>query len=241
MLAVMTGIVALATAGLWFNEKPAEILDENLSTAVNAPLSQPTSSEGAAASESKETAPISLAAIPSNSGAGLDKITEIVSEKIDPADKQSAENALPIANDAIASELRNKGSAQSASDSNPSMPAINSSSESKQQVASKQPIDAASLKKHLAAAEKAMKAGRFTTPLKDNAHKHYQAALAIDPNNAQANAGLKKIVDRYVQYIEKAKSTGQSNRVELYLQRAEAVLPDDPKLQKIRAALAAAQ
>ena len=98
-----------------------------------------------------------------------------------------------------------------------------------------------SLKKHLAAAEKAMKAGRFTTPLKDNAHKHYQAALAIDPNNAQANAGLKKIVDRYVQYIEKAKSTGQSNRVELYLQRAEAVLPADPKLQKIRAALAAAQ
>jgi serine/threonine protein kinase len=241
MLAVMTGIVALATAGLWFNEKPAEILDENLSTAVNAPLSQPTSSEGAAASESKETAPISLAAIPSNSGAGLDKITEIVSEKIDPADKQSAENALPIANDAIASELSNKGSTQSASDSNPPMPVINSSSESKQQVASKQPIDAASLKKHLAAAEKAMKAGRFTTPLKDNAHKHYQAALAIDPNNAQANAGLKKIVDRYVQYIEKAKSTGQSNRVELYLQRAEAVLPDDPKLQKIRAALAAAQ
>ena len=241
MLAVITGIVALATAGLWFSEKPAEILDENLSAAVDAPLSQPASSEGTAASENKEIASISLAAIPSNSGAGLDKITEIVSERIDPADKQPAENAPPIANDAIVSELSNKGSAQSATDSNPPMPAINSSPESKQQVASKQPIDAASLKKHLAAAEKAMKAGRFTTPLKDNAHKHYQAALVIDPNNAQANAGLKKIVDRYVQYIEKAKSTGQSNKIELYLQRAEAVLPDDPKLQKIRAALAAAQ
>lgn len=63
--------------------------------------------------------------------------------------------------------------------------------------------------------------------------------LATEPNNAEARAGLQKIVDRYVQFIEKAKTEGKLNMVKLYLQRAESVLPEDPKLQNIRKELAA--
>ena len=76
---------------------------------------------------------------------------------------------------------------------------------------------------------------RNTTPAKDNAHKHYRMVLAIETNNAEARAGLQKMVNRYIQFIEKASAEGSRERVMLYLQRAESVLPDDPKLQRIRA------
>ena len=63
----------------------------------------------------------------------------------------------------------------------------------------------------------------------------------MEPNNAQALAGLQQIVGRYVQFIDKAKAEGRLNDAKLYLQRAEAVLPDDPKLQGIRAELGVAR
>ena len=99
--------------------------------------------------------------------------------------------------------------------------------------------DAALIRKHLVAAEKAYKLGHFTTPSRDNAYKYYQMVLATESSNAEAHAGLQKIVDRYVQFIEKAKAEGKLNMVKLYLQRAESVLPEDPKLQNIRKELAA--
>ncbi|AEJ00944.1 serine/threonine protein kinase [Nitrosomonas sp. Is79A3] len=99
--------------------------------------------------------------------------------------------------------------------------------------------DEALIQKHLVAAEKAYKAGHFTTPSRGNAYKYYQIVLTMEPSNAEARAGLQKIVDRYVQFIEKAKTEGKLNMIRLYLQRAESVLPDDPKLQNIRKELAA--
>ncbi|MEK6594926.1 MAG: serine/threonine protein kinase, partial [Pseudomonadota bacterium] len=59
--------------------------------------------------------------------------------------------------------------------------------------------------------------------------------------NTEARAGLQKIVDRYVQFIEKARIEGRLNDARLYLQRAESVLPGDPKLQRIRTELIAAR
>jgi serine/threonine protein kinase len=95
------------------------------------------------------------------------------------------------------------------------------------------------IQKYLAVAEKAYKAGHFTTPSRNNAYKYYQMVLVTEPENAEARAGLQKIVGRYVQFIEKAKIEGKLNMVRLYLQRAELVLPDDPKLQNIRKELVA--
>jgi hypothetical protein len=99
---------------------------------------------------------------------------------------------------------------------------------------SDQPLDLAAINKHLASAERAFKAGRLTTPAKDNANKYYQMVLAIDPDNPRARAGQQQIVDQYVRFIETAKARGQRHHIQRYLQRAESVLPDDPKLERIR-------
>jgi tetratricopeptide (TPR) repeat protein len=110
---------------------------------------------------------------------------------------------------------------------------------SKKQNLPEKPTDEGSIKGYLAAAKKAMKAARFTTPSRDNAYKYYQMVLAIEPDNAEALAGLQKIVDRYVRFLEQARSEGKLNTAKRTLQKAESVLPDDPKLQSIRAELAA--
>ena len=67
---------------------------------------------------------------------------------------------------------------------------------------------------HLAAAERAMKELRLTTPEGDSAYDHYQAILATEPNNADAQAGLQKIVDMYVHFVEKAITDQNRNRPE---------------------------
>lgn len=97
------------------------------------------------------------------------------------------------------------------------------------------------IKKYLDVAEKAMKVGHFTTPPRSNAYKYYQLVLATEPDNVEARAGLQKIVDRYVQFIEKAKTEGKLNMIKLYLQRAESVLPDDSRIRKIRGEIEAIQ
>ena len=94
--------------------------------------------------------------------------------------------------------------------------------------------DKSAIKIHLNAAEKAMRASRFTTPAKDNAFKHYQMVLDIDPDNDIAQAGLRRIVDRYIQFIAKAKIEGRLADAELYLERAGNVLPNDVRLEKIK-------
>ncbi len=147
-----------------------------------------------------------------------------------------------LANLSVEPEFKDKETAEPASDSNHQLVVADQSlPQSKQQNWSEKPTDAKFIKKHLAAAEKAMKVGRFTTPLKDNAHKYYQMVLAIESSNAEARAGLQKIVDRYIQFIGKASIEGRFNDARLYLQRAESVLPDDPELRRIRVDLAAAK
>ncbi|MCP5245131.1 MAG: hypothetical protein H6937_03885 [Burkholderiales bacterium] len=102
------------------------------------------------------------------------------------------------------------------------------------------PVHAATSSKisqHLAAAEKAIKALRMTTPAGDNAYEHYQSVLAIDPNNAEARAGIEKMVDMYVHFSEKAITDNQLNTARVYLRRAENLLPGSPKLNNLRAKL----
>lgn len=99
-------------------------------------------------------------------------------------------------------------------------------------------VDAPMIKAHLTAAENAIKLDRLTTPPEDNALEYYQMVLAMEPDNTDALTGLQKIVDRYIQLIRSAQTQGKPNRVELYLHRAGSVLPNDPKLQKIRNAVA---
>ncbi|MCB1949269.1 hypothetical protein [Nitrosomonas sp.] len=91
--------------------------------------------------------------------------------------------------------------------------------------------------KHLAAAEKALKDLRMTTPSGDNAYEHYQAVLKIDPSNVEARSGIQKMVDMYIYFAEKAIADGKKNNARIYLQRAENLAPGSPKLKNLRAEL----
>lgn len=93
------------------------------------------------------------------------------------------------------------------------------------------------ISQHLAAAEEAIKALRMTTPAGDNAYEHYLSVLAIDPDNAEAHAGIEKMVDMYIYFTEKAIVEDQLNTARVYLQRAEHLRPGSPKLKNLRAEL----
>ena len=77
----------------------------------------------------------------------------------------------------------------------------------------------------------------MTTPAGDNAYEHYLSVLAIDPDNAEAHAGIEKMVDMYIYFTEKAIVEDQLNTARVYLQRAEHLRPGSPKLKNLRAEL----
>lgn len=198
-IGVMAGIVALATAGLWFDEKPAEKPDDRQG-ATSQPLFQRNPDKTTVTPETKEEQSIALTSTPSSQASGSKNKVESAQNEIIEAEKQSNKQDAP-----------------------------------------EKPIGQGLIQGYLAAAEKAMKATHLTTPVEDNAYSYYQMILAIEPGNTEARAGLQKIVDRYVQFIEKARIEGRLNDARLYLQRAESVLPGDPKLQRIRTELIAAR
>lgn len=110
-------------------------------------------------------------------------------------------------------------------------------SQSNQQSSPESATGDGSIRSHLEAAETAIAALRLTTPAENNAYRHYQAVLALDPENAEAEAGIQRIVDLYVWLIEKAIAERRFRRAAIYLARAEAVSPNAPSLQKVRTEL----
>lgn len=194
-IGVMAGIVVLVTYGLWFEKKPAELVDDKQSTVASQPLFQRNPGKTAVTpviiKEERSATPTIVAQ--SNPELGSEKILE--------AEQQPEQIDLKAT-------LITK-------------------------------TDEVLIQKYLVAAEKAYNAGYLTTPSRNNAYKYYQMVLVKEPENVEARDGLLKIVGRYVQFIEKAKIEGKLNMVRLYLQRAELVLPDNPKLQNIRKELVA--
>ncbi|SEF40126.1 serine/threonine protein kinase [Nitrosomonas ureae] len=222
LMGIMIGIVVLVTVGLWFGENPAKLLDGEAGTVVTEPLFQRDPGKVADTSEIKEEdSSVASAATESNQESVPDKISETVrAMSYEPENQSGASIFFPEGLAVVEAERNAAVDAslpQSAGQDSP----VN-------------PIDAGLIKKHLAAAEKAMKVERFTTPARDNAHKYYQMVLAMESNNAEALEGLQKMVDRYIQFIEKSRAEGKLDAARLYLQRAESILPDDPKLREIR-------
>ncbi len=93
---------------------------------------------------------------------------------------------------------------------------------------------AAAIEQHLAAAEESFNALRMMTPPGNNAYEHYQAVLAIDPNNAAANAGIQKMVDKYVGLAQNAVAGGNLSKARVFVDRAETLSPGTPKLANLR-------
>jgi len=100
--------------------------------------------------------------------------------------------------------------------------------------AAQQALTDPAIEQHLAAAENAFNNLKMMTPPGDNAYEHYQAVLAIDPNNAAAQAGIQKMVDKYVGLAQNAVASGNPSKARVFVQRAETLSPGSPKLTNLR-------
>ena len=262
-IGVMAGIAGLLVVGLWLlGKKPSEISSDK----VNAVTVQPLDQSNPGTSKPKEDQPVALPTTPSAQESEPGKQAAPIEKEINEPEKQPIQDndAMQLSSAADESQAKNNRIEQTASftESN-SVPntqpndkvttgqepgesqqiaVIEKSQEQpKKQGLPKKPGSQDSVKGYLAAAKNAMKAVRLTTPAEDNAYKYYQMVLAIEPDNAEARAGLQKIVDRYIWFVQKSKAEGKLSTAMRALQKAESVLPDDPRLQRIRAELAAAK
>ncbi|WP_411726956.1 protein kinase domain-containing protein [Methyloglobulus sp.] len=263
-IGVMAGIVGLVIVGIWFGKKPSEISGDKVSTVTAQPLSQGDPGKITITSKTKEDQSVALSTTQSSQEYDPDKISERTTKEIDEPEKQPKQSdeeirlgtsaddnqpqngvigestSFPASKSVSKPAHKDEITTEQDSDRNQQLALIDKTlQQSKKQDLPKKPTDQGSIKGYLAAAKKAMKAVRFTTPSGDNAHKYYQMVLAMEPDNAEALAGRQKIVDRYARFIQKSRAEGKLDTAKRALQKAESVLPNDPKLQRIRAELAA--
>ena len=83
-------------------------------------------------------------------------------------------------------------------------------------------------------AEADLAAGRLTTPPGNNAYERYQKVLSLEPYNATANQGLKRIVGQYVDLARGRIRAGDLTRAEAYLARAEKISEADARVLAAR-------
>lgn len=266
-IGVMAGIVGMVIVGLWLGKKTSEIIDDKTSTVTAQPLFQGGPGNITSTPETTEAQSAAPAIAKSRQESDPDKIAEHAKNETNEPEKQlkQSDGEMPLSagaednqskNSLIADNksfpqsitdtkpgLKDKITAEGGADESQPLAVIDKSQQAqpKKQNLPEKPIDERLINEYLAAATKAMKAVRFTTPSRDNAYKYYQMVLAIEPDNKEARAGLQTIVDRYVWFIKKAKAEGKLGLARRILIKAESVLPDDPELQSIRGELAAAK
>lgn len=80
-----------------------------------------------------------------------------------------------------------------------------------------------SIKNLLQFAERAMAAERLTTPVEDNAYAYYQKILSMSANNSDAQDGLDKIAQRYLNKAQAQAQLGNLTQAEVLLERARFV------------------
>ena len=232
-IVVMTGIIALLGGGLWFGEKAAEHLDGTPITVTDLPLSQQNTDKIVVKSVKNEKVLVALV----DDELGQEPETEKISETPKVEMQEESKKQLTKVDKKTRLKPRVDGN-QSEVEKIQQLEVVDKSlSLPSKQVPSKKAPDNNSIKWYLAAAEKAMGEMRFTTPVGNSAYEYYQTVLVTDPSNAEALAGQRKIVDWYIRLIEEARAEGLPNTARVYLQRAEAVLPDEPKLHRIRVEL----
>jgi len=265
-IGVIVGVVALVIVGLWFGKNPSEISGDKPSIVTAQPLFQGNHGKITVTSGTKEDQSIALSTTQSSQESDHHKISEHTKKEINASEKQPKQadedmrlrtsaddnqpkkgmiaesSSFPASKSVSKPKLKGKITTEQESDTNQQLAVIDKSlHKSKKRNLPEKQTDEGSIKAYLAAATKAMKAVRLTTPSGDNAYKYYKMVLAMEPDNAEALAGLQKIVDRYVWFIQKSKAEGNLNTAKRALQKAESVLPNDPKLQSIRAELATAK
>lgn len=229
-IVVMAGIIALIGAGLWFGEKNAEHLDGTPSTVTDLPLSQQNTDQITVKSAKNEKVLV-------DAELGQELESKKISETPKKETQEESRKQLTQVDKKTKLKPRTEDNRSEVEKTQQLGVVDGSVSLPRQQVSSKKVADNNSIKWFLAAAEKAMRDMRFTTPVGNSAYEYYQTVLVTDPSNVNALSGLQKIVDWYIRLIEEARAEGLPNTARVYLQRAEAVLPDEPKLHSLRVEL----
>lgn len=85
------------------------------------------------------------------------------------------------------------------------------------------------------------KANRLTTGQGGNAVDCYREVLAQDPGNAEAQAGLEQVVEKYASWAETALDRQELKKVRTYLERLKKVSPDHAKVAQLQQRLTAAE
>jgi hypothetical protein len=86
----------------------------------------------------------------------------------------------------------------------------------------------------LAQAEQALSRNRLMAPASDNAYRYYREALALDPANDQAKAGIARIVGRYRTLAQQSLKQGRRADARLYASRGLKLAPRDRDLLAIQ-------
>jgi serine/threonine protein kinase len=86
----------------------------------------------------------------------------------------------------------------------------------------------------LASAEEAFAADHLTSPPDDNALSIYQSVLSMDPQNANADAGIRRIAERHVELALKEIADFQYDRAESLLDQANTIYAGIPSIAPAR-------
>jgi predicted Ser/Thr protein kinase len=86
----------------------------------------------------------------------------------------------------------------------------------------------------LAKADDQMTRSRLTLPADDNAYQSYRAALALEPHNAEARAGLERIVHRYADMAKDRLQQDDASASLAYIERGLAINPNHVGLRELR-------
>ncbi len=93
----------------------------------------------------------------------------------------------------------------------------------------------------LADCERHFAANRLLTGDGGTAHACYREVQSRDPGNAEADAGLRRIADKYAGWARREVERGNLGKAGTYLGRLETVNGGDPRIPEIRAAIQAAR
>jgi protein TonB len=95
------------------------------------------------------------------------------------------------------------------------------------------------IKIKLGSAQIAYLSGRLIDPRGDNALEYYKAVLALQPDNAEAKAGLQKVIDTLEQRVVKALQERKPTRAVTAWTALQRAAPDHPRLESLRTQLLA--
>nr|WP_298716606.1 TonB family protein [uncultured Steroidobacter sp.] len=95
------------------------------------------------------------------------------------------------------------------------------------------------VKSKLGSAQIAYLSGRLIDPRGDNALQYYRDVLTLDANNADAKAGVQKVIDTLEQRVIQALNDRNAPRVVTAWTALQRAAPDHPRLDALRAQLLA--